>query len=158
MEMLCCLLPLAGALAIVGVAIYAKWYHSNISAKRAAVDFILAMEANAPLTDARRSFARASNKGPQHLKNLLVLVSEDTAQESDWQEYGGVIKYLNHCELVAVSVSTGAIDETIYKKFNQSAYIQAWYRAQEFIEEARTRKNQDTMFEHFEVLAKKWQN
>lgn len=141
----------------MGVAIYAKRYHANLSAKRAAVDFILAAEANAPLASARKRFAQSSNKGPQHLEGLLDAVQADEASPDQWGEYGDVIAYLNHCELVAVAIKDGAMDETMYQRFNQSAYVQAWNRAQEFIRTARNRKTQPTLFEHFEGLATKWQ-
>lgn len=66
--------------------------------------------------------------------------------------------YLDHCELTAVAIDTGAMDEKMYMQFNRSAYVQAWDRTKEFIQAARTRKNQPTLFEHFEALAKRWTN
>ena len=50
------------------------------------------------------------------------------------------------------------MDEKMYMQFNRSAYVQAWDRTKEFIQAARTRKNQPTLFEHFEALAKRWAN
>ena len=116
----CCPISLFGAAAGMGAAYYAKLYHADISAKPAAVDSILATEANAPLADARRCLARSSNKGPQHLKNLLDAVIENNATDTQRQEYGD-ITYLNHCELVAVASKAGVMDGEMYKQLNRSA-------------------------------------
>ena len=64
--------------------------------------------------------------------------------------------YLNHCELVAVAIGSGALDEAMYRKAHQSQYVQAGQRSREYVEHARSTKLQQSMFEHFEALAKKW--
>lgn len=85
------------------------------------------------------------------------MVSGD-AEDSQWEELADINRYLNHCELVAVSIRSGALDEEMYKKASQSQYVQAWFRYKEFIEHARTKKSQPSMFEHFEAVASKWSN
>ena len=48
----------------------------------------------------------------------------------------------------------GALDETMDKMWNRSAYVQTWRRAQEHIEKEREATGQRTFLEHFEALAK----
>ena len=151
-----CWLILAAPLVILGTAIYARFYHASISAKRATVDFLVSLEANSSLTNARRAFGKSSSKGIKHLKGLLKDVSSGDASDDGWSEYANVIMYLNHCELVAVAIGSGALDETMYRNANQSQYVQAWHRCREFVDYARSVKSQQSMFEHFEALAKKW--
>lgn len=153
-----CWLILAGPITLLGTAVYARFYHGRISAKRATLDFLTSSEANSNLTSARRIFGQSSSKGVAHLKQLLDVVSEGSASGHSWDEYTSINMYLNHCELVAVSIASGALDEKMYRKANQSLYVQAWVRSREYIEYARNQKGQQSMFEHFEDLAKKWGN
>lgn len=139
-------------------AIYARFYHASISAKRATVDFIVSQEANDSLTKARRVFARSGRKGPQHLEKLLDCVSEGDAGDAQWDELADINMYLNHCELVAVAITSDALDEEMYKRAHRTLYVQAWYRYEWFIRYACTKKSQSSMFEHFEDLARKWSN
>ncbi len=120
------------------------------------MDFIVSQEANGPLTAARRVFGQSGSKGFQHLKALLDAVGAGSASDEQWSEYASINMYLNHCELVAVAIDSGALDEEMYKKANQSLYVQAWDRSKEYIQHARAAKSQPTMFEHFEILAKRW--
>ena len=153
-----CWLTLLGPAAIVFAAVFAKRYHASISAKRATVDFMVAEEANLPLATARKVFAQSGSKGPKHLTALLNAISSDNAADEQWREYGEITMYLNHCELVAVAINSGALDEEMYMKCYRSSYVQAWDRSKELVNKARTSKSQTTMYEHFEEQAKKWSN
>ena len=137
-------------------AVYARYYHANISAKRATVDFMVSQEANSKLADDRRIFGQAGSKGFGYLKSLLDAVSSGSARAEQWSEYASINVYLNHCEMVAVAIGSGALDEGMYKKSNRSLYVQAWDRSKEYIQYARSVKAQPSMYEHFEALAKNW--
>ncbi len=117
---------------------------------------MVSQEANGPLTAARRVFGQPGSKGFQHLKALLDAAGGGSASDEQWSEYASINMYLNHCELVAVAIDSGALDEEMYKKANQSLYVQAWDRSKEYIQHARAAKSQPTMFERFEILAKRW--
>ena len=117
---------------------------------------MVSQEANRTLTAARRVFGQSGSKGFQHLKPLLNAVNSGSANDDQWDEYASINMYLNHCELVAVAIDSGALDEEMYKMADQSPYVQAWDRSKEYIQHARSAKSQPSMFEHFEALAKKW--
>ena len=143
------LLPLAGAVAIIGAAIYAKRYTGGIAARRATVDFRVKESANQALTEAKQVLGRASVGGVKALQAL-----KRTENDEQWCQLSQTTMYLNHCELVAVAVKSGAPDETMDKMWNRSAYVQTWRRAQEYIEKERKATGQRTFLEHFEALAK----
>lgn len=141
--------PALTAIAVVGTALYAKHYHQGISAKRATVDFITRSESGNPtFIEARRVFGEISNKGPEALKSLK--------KNPDNTKLATVTMYLNHYEVVAIAVGSGALDEDMYKMWNRTVYVQTWKRAHEYIVDARNRKNHPTLLEHFEALAKRW--
>ena len=151
-----CRLVLAGPPVLLGTAIYARHHHASISAKRATVDFMVSQEANLPPTAARRVFGQSGSKGFQHLKALPDAVGAGSASDEQWSEYASINMYLNHCELVAVAIDSGALDEELYNKANQSLCVQAWDRSKEYIQHPPAAKSQPTMFEHFEIPAKRW--
>ena len=140
----------------IGTALYAKRYHSGIASKRATLEFITANESNEPLDKARRQFALSSGKGPEHLKALLDNEMSSAPDESKMDELLLVSAYLNHLELVAVAIHSGAIDEDMYKNAYRSSYIQAWLRSEEFIKYASAKTTQPTLYENFRKLATNW--
>ena len=116
------------------------------------VDFVIKAETASPSFQcAKRVFGQVSSGGPDALKAL-------SSRESDEQisQLSEVTAYLNHCELVAVAIKSGALDETMYKMWNRSAYVLGWTRAHEYVADERRNKNHETLWKNFEDLAKQW--
>lgn len=85
------------------------------------------------MAKARGVFARSGGKGPGHLKDLPNCVVSGAAEDPQWEEAADINRYLNHCEFVAVSIRSGALDEEMYKNGSRSQYVQAWFRYKEFV-------------------------
>ena len=112
--------------------------------------------ATSKLADARRDFVRSGSEGFLHLKSLLDAVGSRSASDDRWSECASINMQLNHCELVAVAVGSGAPDDQMYGTASQPLYVQAWNRAKEYIRHTRAVRALPSMFEHFETLAKQW--
>ena len=117
---------------------------------------MVAQGANSKLADARRDFVRSGSKGFVHLKSQLDAAGSGSASDDQRSGYASINICLNHCELVAVAIGSGALEEGTYGKANQCLYVQACDRSKEYVEHARSVKAQPSMFEHFETLARKW--
>lgn len=74
-----------------------------------------------------------------------------------------VINYLNHYELIALGISQGILDETVYKMYMRSTVVRDWFAAEAFIRHIRnpttdsgSEVSAGAAFSNFEALATKW--
>ncbi len=153
------------------LAIVAWFRHRSISAKRAAVDFIKAELENEVLADARHHFLDLTRDDGRGLKELIEELEEPIEDSSKspsevsalvqslvQESLAKVHLFLNHCELVAVAIHNRAMDERMYEDWRCTSYIEAWKRAEKFIEvRCRTRPHQPNLYRQFERLADRWQ-
>lgn len=137
-------------LVLAGSAIAAWLYHRKISIKRSTVDFVLRAElGNSELRAATKEF------GGLHRSGSLESIAHSTKQE-DRQKAVIVSAFLNHFEFVAIAIKEKAMDESIYKQWNRTTYVNTWARAEPYIRARRIANNQHTMYIEFERLARKW--
>ena len=116
------------------------------------MDFIAATEvANDVLAKARVEFAKLSSNGGAALLGLVNPKKPDELKSAAL-----VSAYLNHCELVAVSIRNRAMDEQMYKHWRRTTYTRTWGRAEAYIAAKRRTLNQPTLYTNFEWLAKRW--
>ena len=116
------------------------------------MDFIAATEvASEVLVKARVKFAELSGNGGEALLGLV------NPREPDELKSAALVSvYLNHCELVGVSIRNRAMDEQMYKRWRRTTYTRTWGRAEAYITAKRRTLKQPSLYENFEWLAKKW--
>ena len=64
--------------------------------------------------------------------------------------------HLNHCELIAVSILNGGMDEQIYKDWRKTTYVRTWESAHAYITAKRNSLEQPTLYSNFQRVAEKW--
>ena len=113
------LIPLATPLAIVGTAFAAWRIQKRIARDRATFDFISRHEIDrGEWQEARLEFAKIAERD-----ELSKLVDPQTDEE--WERHIRVASLLNHFEAVAVGINCKAFNDTIYKDWGKSTYVNA---------------------------------
>ena len=133
--------------AFIGIAVLIT--NRGIARRRATLDLILHIESDGDLiksrnafTDIKRSDVRSTAYGHQ----------DQRASE----EAGHIRTVLNINELVAVSIQEGVIDETVFRRWFNSAFIDDYKSMTGYIEETRKWRNPH-VFKELEALAKHWE-
>lgn len=72
-------------------------------------------------------------------------------------DYQQILRVLNQYEFIACGIHEGALDEKIYKHMQYSLFMRDWRALCGFITELRRIKQQETIFQEFEWLAKRWE-
>lgn len=85
-------------------------------------------------------------------KSLKAFVNNDDDNRRD------ILTLANHYELMAIAVHKGAFDEETYKSMEYTTVIRNWNILKDFIEESRTQHGNQTWFQDFEKLAKRWKD
>ena len=136
-----------------GVAILLGRYAANknkeIARKRATLDVILQSESDGYFERIYTVFA--SEK--QRKAGLVALFNSET--DSEKKAKLEVDNFLNHYELIAISIESEILDEEFYKKWMKSTYIKHYQESLEYI--CRTRRDNPKAYIAFEALAKKWE-
>lgn len=140
-----------GPAAVLFVGIGAWCIQVWISKKRATIEFISQNEIGNPdWQQATRRFGQLARSG-----GLADLATKNPTEEQ--LEDRLLVGYLlTHCEAVAVAIRHRVISKRIYKDWNRSRYAETWDKAQGYIGQRRTQKQQPTAYIRFEKLAKKW--
>ena len=68
-----------------------------------------------------------------------------------------IIEVLNFREFVSVGINTGIIGEKVYKRAYCSVMIRDWKLLKSTIFSIREKQNKQTLFQDFEILAKRWE-
>lgn len=133
--------------AVVGLAVLLT--NRRIARRRATLDLILHIESDGDLitsrnafTDIKKSNVRSSTYG------------KEDQRASD--EAGHIRTILNINELVAVSIQEGVIDESVFRRWFNSAFIDDYKSMTGYIEETRKWRNPH-VFKELEALAKRWE-
>lgn len=142
---------------LVAIAIGTRRYHRTIAAdaavqqrKRATWEFIQRSELNNPeWPRLRQHFAEACEKDG----GLAALAQPSSEQVPDSIQ---VAAFLNHFELVAISIKNQAFDEKVYAEWFQGSYVKAWEESQAFVVAMRKRRGNKRIFIEFQQLAEKW--
>lgn len=129
-------------------------YHRSISAKRATLDLIETTEmANEALADARLHFADLTSGDGQALLDLVNPTTSDSRRSA-----AKVSVHLNHCELIAVAILNGAMDERMYKDWRFTTYVRTWEQAHAYITAKRTKLDQPKLYTNFQEVAERWRS
>ncbi len=133
--------------AAIGIAVLLT--NRRIARRRATLDLILHIESDGDLIKSRNAFTeikksnvRSSTHGKEELR------------ASD--EAGHIRTVLNINELVAVSIQEGVIDESVFRRWFNSAFIDDYKSMTGYIEETRKWRNPH-VFKELEGLALRWE-
>lgn len=64
--------------------------------------------------------------------------------------------YINVFEMQAIAVESGAFDKRIYELWNKGTVTALWRHTSSFVNALRVENGRDTIFKHFELLAKRY--
>ena len=78
--------------------------------------------------------------------------------DADGEERRAILTVANHYEFMCVAIRHGAFDEKTYKALEFSNLVKNWIMLESFIKAARAEHSNQTWFQDFERIAKKWQN
>ncbi|APG63248.1 hypothetical protein LPB140_11130 [Sphingorhabdus lutea] len=123
----------------------------KMAKRRGTLDLIMHIESDGDLIAARKEFIKLK-KGEF---NSAKWGKED---EKDSEEANNIRTTLNVNELVAVSIKEGVIDEMVFRRWFNGAYIDDYQTMTGYLNEVRNYKNNPKIFCEFEALAKKWQD
>jgi len=121
----------------------------NIAKRRATLDLILHIESDGDLITARNEFINLK-KSEKRSANW----GKEEQRESP--EAKNIRTTLNINELVAVSIKEGVIDETVFRRWFNRAYIDDWKSMTGYVEEVRKYKENPKIFIELEELAERW--
>lgn len=121
----------------------------SIARKRATLDLILHIESDGDLIDAR-------NKMIDLKKSKTRSGTWGTEDQRDSEEAKTIRTTLNINELVAVQIAEGVIDERVYRKWFNKAFIDDYKSMTGYIEAVREYKRNPAVFGELEKLARRW--
>ncbi|WP_181454285.1 DUF4760 domain-containing protein [Halomonas sp. SL1] len=145
--------PLAILLSAVvgaGTALFAVWRQRHIARVRATLDVILKSESDEFYKEIHRCFS-SELKRNGGLEGLI-----NAQSEAEIESRTSVLDFLNHYELIAVSIDRSILDEHFYKSWMRSTYIRHFDESFAFIDKIRKEKEAPKFCEYFERLAVKW--
>ena len=128
----------------------------DLAAKASAVEFILRYEVH------NRKWWKARLNGIEYLKGLsenerqrvAKAWSERKLDEKNKAGIGNVVDWLNHLEVVAVSIADGSLHEPTYSRWQGSNLRENWNLALPLVQAMRgTQRGSDDLFEAVEWLA-----
>ncbi|MFW1676423.1 DUF4760 domain-containing protein [Pontibacter sp. JAM-7] len=131
------------------VALNAIKTNREIARKRATLDVILKSESDEYFERIYTVFS-SERKRSSGLKTLLFAETD-----SERKAKTEVDNFLNHYELIAISIRKEILDEGFYKSWMRSTYINHFEDAEEYIKDIQ--KTHPNAFKEFESLARKWQ-
>lgn len=133
--------------AIVAIGILVT--NRGIARRRATLDLILHIESDGDLIEARNAFSEIKKRDSRS----STYGKEDQRATDDAEHIRTV---LNINELVAVSIQEGVIDERVYRRWFNSAFIDDHKTMTGYIEETRKWRNPH-VFKELEALAVRWE-
>ncbi len=67
-----------------------------------------------------------------------------------------LVSTLNRCDLVAIGIQEGIIDEKIYKAYWRASFVRDWIRCKGAVMKRRQVRGDPELFIDFEKLALRW--
>lgn len=138
------------ASAVLGssVALFAVKTNREIARKRATLDVILKSETDAYFERIYTVFKSEKSRK----SGLQALHSAET--DGEIKAKIEVDNFLNHYELIAISIEQKILDEDFYKQWMRSTYVRHFKDAEEYIQISR--ETNAKAFIEFQKLATKW--
>jgi len=130
------------------VALYTLSAHRDLARKRATLDVILKSESDEYFERIYRVFASEKRRN----SGLEALINAET--DSEKKAKVEVDNFLNHYELIAISINQKILDEQFYKQWMCSTYISHFKASKNYILEIR--KSSPYAYIEFQRLAEKW--
>lgn len=142
---------LTGGAVIVSAAIALAVLFTNrgIARRRATLDLILHIESDGDLIASRNAFTEIKKS---NVRSSTYGKEEQRASD----EAGHIRTILNINELVAVSIQEGVIDESVFRRWFNSAFIDDYKSMTGYIDETRKWRNPH-IFKDLEALARRWE-
>lgn len=125
-------------------------HNEKLARQRATIDLLLTQRTDQNLIEAKKSVGQIHNNGG----DFTSLAAKDKAQDSDRVH---ILAIINNYEFIALGIREGALDENIYKRAVYSQALRDWRAMKAFIMELRRQNGIDTLFQEFELLAKRWE-
>jgi len=122
----------------------------EIARTRATLDFILKSESDEFYRSIYRTF-ESENKRKNGLVSLL-----EAETESERRCLNDVLTFINHYELIAVSIENNILDEAFYKRWMRTSYVDTFDDCRDLICKLRDSEQRDSYFVSFERLANRW--
>lgn len=129
----------------------------DIARRKATLDFIEKTESSEHYRQLIETFLRIKREG-------LFAHMVDKSVTSLLPERGALIDYLNHYELVAISIRNGVLDADMYRLWMQTAFVDTWNDAALWVQAIRMRGRSAAdpqaynrkAYEHFAYMAALW--
>lgn len=137
--------------ASVIVAILAIYYSHLSAKKRAVLDYITKEQSESDLTSAKETLQNLHQE-----KDGIAKFANDEHKNSI--EAIAILKILNSYEFICAAIHSGAFHEGMYKKIHHTRTITDYNGLKGFIAELRNSRKQQTLFQEFEKLGKRWTN
>lgn len=141
-----------GAVVLSAIAAFGVIYSGrNIARRRGTLDLILHIQSDKELIDAREKFIdlkAASTK--------METFGHEAQRKSD--EAKTIRKVLNIHELTAVAIQEGVIDERVFRRWFNKAYIDDFRACEQYVTAVRNSRGNQAILKEFEILATRWRN
>lgn len=124
-------------------------HNEKLSQQRATIDLLLTQRTDQNLIESKKAVGAIHNNGG----DFTSLATRDKALD-DTRSH--ILSIINNYEFIALGIREGALDESIYKRAVYSQVMRDWRAMKAFIMELRRQNQIDTLFQEFELLAKRW--
>lgn len=116
--------------------------------RRATIDLVILQKQDTELQNAKRHILSLHDKREENFAKYL--------QDKDSDDFKNLLRVLNNYEFIAAGIREDALDEEIFKRVQWSVCIKDWNALCGFVMEFRRSQQRPTLFQEFELLAKKW--
>lgn len=124
-------------------------HNAKIARQRATIDLLLMQRTDQNLIDAKKAVGVIHKSGA----GFTPLACADKAQDPARNQ---ILAIINNYEFISLGIREGALDEDIYKRAVYSQVMRDWDAMTAFIMELRQQNKITTLFQEFELLAKRW--
>ncbi|MEL6792629.1 MAG: DUF4760 domain-containing protein [Pseudomonadota bacterium] len=128
----------------------------DIARKKASLDLIVQAEATEYFQTLRRAFHSIRND-EAGFEQIFAPTNPEILKQRQ-----AVLSYLNHYELIAMGISDGTLDESVYRNYMRSILVRDWFAAEPFVRHIRaptpdsgSAVSSAAAFANFEKLAMK---
>ncbi|MNO23684.1 hypothetical protein D3C76_134900 [compost metagenome] len=126
-------------------------HNEKLARQRATIDLLLQQRTDHNLIESKKAVGTIHSNGG----DFTSLATKDKAQDENRSH---ILAIINNYEFIALGIREGALDESIYKRAVYSQVVRDWGAMRPFIMELRRQNGRNTLFQEFEVLAKRWEN
>lgn len=121
----------------------------SVARKRATIDVILKLESEPSYQQSISTFQDIRDSG-----RMLSLLSPTS--QRDKEAFMDIVNFVNHYELICCGIMEDTLDELFYFHWYRGAFLKHWSQLRPFIEELRTKENNDKLAVRFQLFAESW--